>query len=231
MGNMQIGGTGLGYIKRKKRFNDEKQQNHREYLEVIRKAENESLDTKAVQQSVQGHWSNWQGYIKRDMSWHTLLKSTPQLVLFCFWATYSTSVSTQNPASWGFEYDIECALCGKEKASFAHILAVCQKALQSGRYTFHHNVVSKVIAHEIQVMINQVKKEVRKVFKDSITIFGKEGEQHKTSSRKYNKLGILHEAKDWVMKVDVEQQLRFPEAICILAQRPDIAGWPLPGNT
>ena len=34
-------------------------------------------------------------------------------------------------------------------------------------------------------------------------------------SRKYNKSGILHEAKDWVMKIDVDQQLRFPQDICI----------------
>ena len=70
-------------------------------------------------------------------------------------------------------------------------------------------------------MINQVKKEVRKICKDSLITFIKEGEQCKTSSRKY-KLGILHEAKDWVIKVDVDQQLRFPEAICISTQRPDI---------
>ena len=53
MGNTQIGRSGLGYIKRRKRFNDEKQQNHLEFLEVIRKAESESLYTKAVPQSVQ----------------------------------------------------------------------------------------------------------------------------------------------------------------------------------
>ena len=53
-------------------------------------------------------------------------------------------------------------------------------------------------------MINQVKKEVRKACKDNIITFVKEGEQCKTLSRKY-KLGILHEAKDWVMEVDVDQ--------------------------
>ena len=64
-----------------------------------------------------------------------------------------------------------------------------------------------MIAHEIQVMINQVKKEVKKICKNRIIIFVKEGEQRKTPSRKYNKSGILHEAKDWVMEVDVDQQL------------------------
>ena len=54
MGNTQIGRTGLGYIKRRKRFNYEKQQNCQEFLKVIRKAENESLYKKALQLSVQG---------------------------------------------------------------------------------------------------------------------------------------------------------------------------------
>ena len=78
------------------------------------------------------------------------------------------------------EDDIECALCGKEKASIPHILAGCQKALQSGKYTLRHNAVLSVIAPKMQVMINQVKKGVRKVCKNSIIIFVKEGEQRKT---------------------------------------------------
>ena len=53
MGNTQIGRTGLGYIKRRNWVNDERQQSYQEFLEVIRKAESESLYTKAVQQSVQ----------------------------------------------------------------------------------------------------------------------------------------------------------------------------------
>ena len=152
------------------------------------------------------------------MSWHNLLKSTPRLVSFGLGATWNTLASLQNRTRWKFEDDIKCALCGKEEASVAHILGGCL----SGRYTFRHNAILWVIAHELQVTINQVKKEVVNVCKDSIITFVKEGEQHKTSSRKYNKSGILHEAKDWVMKIDVDQQLRFPEAICISTQRPDI---------
>ena len=39
--------------------------------------------------------------------------------------------------------------------------------------TFHYNAVLRVIAHEMQVMINQVKKEVRKVHKDSMITLSK----------------------------------------------------------
>ena len=94
------------------------------------------------------------------MSCHDLLKSTPRLVSFSLGATYNTLVSPQNRARWGFEDDIECAL---EEASIVHILTGCQKVLESGRYTFRHNAVLRVIAHEMQVMINQIKKKVRKV--------------------------------------------------------------------
>ena len=61
MGNTQIGRTGLGYIKRRNWVNDERQQSYQEFLEVIRKAESESLYTKAVQQSVQAitKKNNW----------------------------------------------------------------------------------------------------------------------------------------------------------------------------
>ena len=45
-------------------------------------------------------------------------------------------------------------------------------------------------------MITQVIKEVGKVDKDNTFIFVKQKEQHKRSSRKNDKLGILHEAKD-----------------------------------
>ena len=107
--------------------------------------------------------------------------------------------SPQNQAPWGFEDDVECALCGKEEASAAYIFAGFQKALQRERCTFRHNALLRVIAHEMQVKIDQVKKEVRKVCKDNIITFVKEGEQRKTSSKKYIKSGILHEAKDWVM--------------------------------
>ena len=155
------------------------------------------------------------------MSWHNLLKSSPQLVSFCLGAACNT-FAPQNRACWGFEDDIECAVCRKEEASIAHILAGCQKALQSGRYPFGHNAVLRVIVHEMQVMANQAKKEVRKVCKDSIITSVTEGEQCKTLSKKYNKSGILHEPKDWVMEIDIDQQLRFTEAICISTKRPDI---------
>ena len=119
------------------------------FLEEIRKAESESFYTKAVQEAVQGQWPTWQGYIKRDISRHNLLKSAPRLVLFCLGATHNTLASPQNQAYWEFKDDIECALCRKEAVSVAHILAGCQKALQSGRYTFRHNAVLRVIAHEM----------------------------------------------------------------------------------
>ena len=76
----------------------------------------------------------------------------------------------------------------------------------------------KIIAHEMQVKISQVKNEVRKVSKDSTIVFVKKGE--KTSKRKDVK--NFPEAKDWVMGVNVDQHLRFPQAVCIPTQTPHI---------
>ena len=101
--------------------------------------------------------------------------------------------SPQNRAHWGLKDDIECAVCGKEEASVAHILAGCQKALQSGGYTFRHNAVLRVIAHEMQVMLNQVKKEVRKVCKDCKLLLSK-----KVSSAKGRQRNII--SQEFYMK-------------------------------
>ena len=77
--------------------------------------------------------------------------------------------------------------------------------------TFHYNAVLRVIAHQMQVMINQVKKEVRKVCKDSIITFVK-GEQCKTSSKNYNKSGILHSQKLFVYQ-NKDQILKLRKVI------------------
>ena len=222
MGSTQTGRTGFGFQKERKRYKTEEQKSLRESSHVIKKAESETLYMKAVQQSVQGQWLRWQSYIKRDMSWHNLLKSALQLVSFFLGSTFNTLASPQNRVRWGLEDGLECGLCGKEKASVSHILAGCQKALQRGRYTYRRNAVLRVTAHEIQVFINKVKKEEQKVAKDRIRNCVKEGEQCKRSTKKVDKLGILHEAKDWVMETDLDQQLLFPEIICSSTQRPDI---------
>ena len=139
-------------------------------------------------------------YIERRQSFtirSSRMAENFQLVFFCLGATCNLLASPQNRGCQGFEVDTDCALCRKEEASIAHKLTGCQKALQSGIYTFLHNTILVVIRHHMQVMINQVQKEIRKVGNDGTIIFMKEGvEPRKTSWRKYDKLGILHEAKD-----------------------------------
>lgn len=61
-----------------------------------------------------------------------------------------------------------------------------------------------MVAHEVQVMLNQVKNEVRKVCKDSTVTFVKESEQCKSLSRKYDKSGVFHETKDRLIEVYVD---------------------------
>ena len=63
--------------------------------------------------------------------------------------------------------------------------------------------------YEMQVIINQVKNDVNKLGKDSTIIFVKKWEQHGWWTRKVDKLEILHEAKEWVTEVDLDQQFLF----------------------
>ena len=104
------------------------------------------------------------------ITWH---KSSPQLVLFCHGATCNTLASPQNWACWGFEDGIEYALARKEEGSIAHILPGCQEALQSGKYTFHHEAVLRVIAHEMQVMIRAIQKVLDMTLKACVCFFYK----------------------------------------------------------
>ena len=76
MGNTQIDRTGLGYIKRRKSFDNEKKQNRQKFSDVIKKAASESLTQK--QCASQCKDSDLSGaVVLKDISWHTLLKSTP----------------------------------------------------------------------------------------------------------------------------------------------------------
>ena len=98
----------------------------------------------------------------RVMTWHILLKSTPPLVSFCLGATCNTLTSPQYLACWKFEDDIDyiSSLCGKEEASVTHLLASYKRCCKVGD-KLCYNAVLRLSAHEMQVMINQVKKEVR----------------------------------------------------------------------
>ena len=63
---------------------------------TVGKEDEEQLYVKAVQQGVQGSWTRWQRIMRRDMSWNTMLASSPRLISFAIGSTYKTLASPAN---------------------------------------------------------------------------------------------------------------------------------------
>ena len=129
--------------------------------------------------------------------------------------------SPANLLRWGLVEDCCCSLCENKGCDTKHILSGCQVALAQGRYTYRHNAVLRKIAHGCQQVINKVKNSNEKKQKAGGIKFVKEGQQVDQKA-KMKATGILQEAKDWSMEVDLENKLKFPEDIVKSNLRPDI---------
>ena len=86
----------------------------------------------------------------------------------------------------------------------------CAIALSQGRYTWGHNNILRELAD----VIEKQRREVRTLKKKPIQIqFVKEGETTRGNIMNTNKSGILDQAKDWQLEVDLDRKLRFPEMV------------------
>ncbi|KAK0146299.1 hypothetical protein N1851_014401 [Merluccius polli] len=99
-----------------------------------------------------------------------------------------------------------------------HILSSCSKALGEGRYRWRNDQVLKSIAEAISKGI----KGRRHTQATAKTIhFVKEGQRPEKTPRNRS-AGLLPTARDWVMSVDLERQLKIPPHITQTRLRPDI---------
>ena len=218
-GYTQSGKQGLGS---KRGWNKSFDSPYRKQVtEVIGSQENQNLYAKAVQLSIQGKWTKWQNIIQRDMSFHNLLRTSPKLVSFTIGVTFDTVGSPANLKRWGLSDNESCSLCCKPKCTTSHILSGCKVALGNGRYRYRHDSVLKAIAHTIQSTINTQKSTVKVPSNKSIS-FVKAGSTIKASSSRSGHVGLLSQASDWILLVDIGKALRFPSHIQVTALRPDI---------
>lgn len=217
IGQGQTSKAGLGLIPRSQVPHPLSRGHRKAVSQMVEIEEDERMFTKAVQQSVQGKWTRWQKAIQRDMTWNTLLASSPRLISFTLGATYDTIASPANLYRWGLSENSCCKLCEKDGCNVSHILSGCTVALSQGRYRYRHNAILRQLAHGVQQFINNSKK---------ITpggkgiVFVREGQP--VQKMKKTITGILHEAKDWKMLVDLDNQLQFPKDIVESNLRPDM---------
>ena len=113
------------------------------------------LFIKAVQQKIQGSWTRWQKFMQREMSWNSLLSTSPaKLVSFALGATNETIASPANFKRWGLAESSSCELCHRG-CDVKHVLSGCEVALSQGRYKYRHDAVLRRLMHGLSQDINK----------------------------------------------------------------------------
>ena len=211
--------AGLGYTPFKNTKPSDGSKEHRqEIIQAMRAEQNEVYHAKAVSMGVQGAWTRWSNYVKRDMSWRHALLAKSSLLKFCIGSTYDTLSTPSNLHRWGIIDEPRCALCHQEGCCMIHILSSCNVAFGQGRYTWRHNCVLRVLADGVQSFLNMnkvVSQGIKKVH------FVAEGKGKNKKSRKPS-FGILHKSKDFKMHMDLDKRMKFPIHIADSDERPDI---------
>ena len=176
---------------------------------------------------MQSGWSRWrEDVLTLDMSWNSLFKMGDSMVGFLLRAVYGTLVTPSIASKWTEEEDGMCKLCGTEVGSAQHILSGCRVALQQGRYRWRHdkvlNQIQSQVAYHLEKRVNNPRRPVRKQRRE--IPFVKAGEKVKEKSRSddWSGMGILSEAKDWILLADLDGQLKFPPEVASTRLRPDL---------
>lgn len=187
--------------------------------EEVRKGEEEDRRVRAAAQGKQGAWLGWEGVESRRTTWNEVMKTPDKGLSFLLKAVSDTLPSPTNLARWGLSLDAKCPLCTCDHASLRHILCACPVALKEGRYTWRHDQVLKEIASQI-ASIPQGPDQNISQFQE--IHFLKEGTRSGEKKHTPTTRGLLREASDWEMKVDIGKKLVFPVHMAVTKQRPDI---------
>lgn len=123
--------------------------------------------------------------------------------------------------------DPACSLCaGAAPATLKHIMVGCKTSLTQGRYTWRHNQVLRCLAAELEnkrATTNAAPLNAQTTIPRRTT-FMREGEKQWTKPSLPD-CGPLNAARDWEMRVDLNQRLTFPPEIAATNLRPDLVLW------
>ena len=165
----------------------------------------------------QGAWMKWEQAMERRVTWKDIWQWNPQRIKFLIQGVYDVLPSPSNLCIWGKTETPTCPLCSKI-GTLEHILSSCSKALGEGRYRWRHDQVLKSIAEAISKGINGSRYTQAPA---KAIHFVKEGQRPERTSNNCS-AGLLSTARDWVMTVDLERQLKIPSHITQTRLRPDI---------
>ncbi|KAK7886737.1 hypothetical protein WMY93_026358 [Mugilogobius chulae] len=193
-------------------------------VDEVRRQEEVLRHTKAVSQGKQGQWVRWEDVEKRKLSWKELWGMEAYKASFLIRSIYDVLPTPSNRQQWYGE-DPTCALC-PSAASLKHILVGCKTSLSQGRFTWRHNQVLKCLAASLEAKrtaINTLPYVPGKHL--SPVVFLQAGVMEKVRDASREHYGLLSEARDWNMIVDLNQRLIFPAEIVSTNLRPDLVLW------
>ena len=148
-GTLHLGRSDLGNVKPNLDPEEGSQGHHKLVTKTHREIEEEHKLKRALQLPLQCHWVQWEGYIQNNFTWETTLAMPPNLLFFCFGATYDVLPSPKNLKWWHLASESRCFLCHKDVCTIPHILGACKISLQLGRFTFRHD---SVLQHLVLVL-------------------------------------------------------------------------------
>ncbi|RXN23864.1 reverse transcriptase [Labeo rohita] len=221
LGSVTQGRAGLGSLTANRYDLASGRERQRLVQEEVRASVEEERSSRAVAMRQQGAWMKWEQAMERNVTWKDIWTWNPQRIRFLIQGVYDILPSPSNLYTWGRVETPACPLCSKP-GTLEHILSSCSKALGEGRYWWRHDQVLKSIAEAISKGIKDSR--YRQATAKAIH-FVKEGQRPEKTSKSCS-AGLLSTARDWVMSVDLERQLKIPQHIIQSTLRPDIILFP-----
>ena len=158
----------------------------------------------------------WEHTEHRKITWSDLWRAEPSRIKFLIRSVYDVLPSPSNLHLWNLSDTPACQLC-KGVGTLEHILSSCPSALGDGRYRWRHDQVLRVVA---DVVSEAIKKSKNLKPPQQQIHFIKAGEKSKLQKKSPG--GLLATARDWILQVDLERRLKFPQNIYATSLRPDI---------
>ena len=223
VGATQLGRQGLGLTTHKWWSSSTARDQRVLVTQEIREAEEEKRLAKAVGQAKQGAWTCWESVEQRNLTWNVLWQMEPLRISFLCRSTYDLLPTPVNLSMWYEDQSDCCVECGN-KGTLQHILSACPSALASGKYTWRHNNVLKVIAEAVEQRAERINAEHIPFSTKHFISFVKEGFKSRPHSSQPRSC-VLSSANDWQVRADLGGSGCFPEEIAITLLRPDIVIW------
>ena len=229
VGATQIGRAGLGMQKHSFFYRASDHERRRMVTEEIRVGQEEACQAKAAGLVQQGQWTQWETLEARSLSWNELWCMEPLMIKFLIRSTYSVLPCPTNLKVWNLADDDKCTWC-HERGTAEHILNGCSVPLAGGMYKWRHDQVLLEIGSGVEHAVKQANKVLTSSSAMKFIPFVPEGGDVYTSTAK-SLQGVLSTTDDWVLHLDLDNQLLFPQEIAQTDLRPDLVIWSKHENT